>query len=195
MFTGIIEHCGHIEQINKQQDLSTVVVQSDLNTSDIKVGDSISLNGVCLTATKFLRDLISFDIGKETLAVTTLAYLQTGQQVHLEKAMRLSDRLNGHMVQGHVDGIGIVAFKQKTSDCLIFRIDAPKEILKYSIHKGSITINGVSLTINTLGVSCFEVCLIPHTLEKTALGSLSEGMAVNLEADLIGKYIEKLIKG
>lgn len=184
MFTGIIQHTGTLERSG-----SRVSVQSDMDLSDVHMGDSIAINGVCLTTLE--AHALIFDLGPETLAVTTLGQLKNGTQVHLEKAMRLSDRLGGHLVQGHVDGVGKVVSLKTEDSSLHLTFEASPEILKLCIPKGSITIEGVSLTLNQVDSETFSVCLIPHTLEKTILKNLQLGDFVNLENDLIGKYVAR----
>ena len=185
MFTGIIQHTGVFERLG-----SRVSVQSDMDLGDIHAGDSIAVNGVCLTTLE--SHALIFDLGPETLAATTLGQLGANSRVHLEKAMRLSDRLGGHLVQGHVDGVGEVVSIRPEADSLQVIFKASPEILRLCIPKGSITIEGVSLTINQVENQTFSVCLIPHTLEKTLLKNLQPGSLVNLENDLIGKYIYSL---
>ena len=185
MFTGIIQHTGTLERIG-----SRVSVQSNMDLSDVHTGDSIAINGVCLTTLE--AHALVFDLGPETLAVTTLGQLKNNAQVHLEKAMRLSDRLGGHLVQGHVDGVGKVVSRKTEDQSLHITFAASPEILKLCIPKGSITIEGISLTINHVDNQTFSVCLIPHTLEKTVLKNLLPGDRVNLENDLIGKYVAQL---
>lgn len=185
MFTGIIQHTGLFEQTG-----SRVTIQSDMDLSDVHVGDSIAINGVCLT-TLDSHQLI-FDLGPETLSATTLGKLKSGTHVHLEKALRLSDRLGGHLVQGHIDGVGEVISTKFESDSRHITFKASFDILKLCIPKGSIAIDGISLTINRVDNQSFSVCLVPHTLEQTRLKDLKVGSFVNLENDLIGKYVARL---
>lgn len=185
MFTGIIQHTGTLERND-----SRVSVQSDMDLSDVHAGDSIAINGVCLTTLE--AHALVFDLGPETLAVTTLGQLKNSTQVHLEKAMRLSNRLGGHLVQGHVDGVGEVVSLKIEDQSLHITFKASSEILRLCIPKGSITIEGVSLTINHVDSKTFSVCLIPHTLEKTMFKNLKPGDLVNLENDLVGKYVAHL---
>lgn len=187
MFTGIIQDTGIFDRVG-----SRVCIQSDIDLSDIRAGDSIAIHGVCLTTLE--THALVFDLGPETLSVTTLGQLKSGTQVHLEKAMRLSDRLGGHLVQGHVDGIGTVVSIKPEADSLHMTFKASPEILKLCIPKGSITIDGISLTVNQIQHGAFSVCLIPHTLEKTGFKHLDPGDCVNLETDLIGKHIAHLVE-
>jgi riboflavin synthase len=197
MFTGIVKNIGTVQKIAYQGALARLEIESDLDASQLQIGDSIAINGVCLTIVSFTtstRPLLAFDVGPETLQMTTLGSLRPTQNVHVEMAMRLADRLGGHLVQGHTDGIGIVIAKEYEGSALRLRIACGQEIANLCIVKGSIAIDGISLTLNQVSESGFEVCLIPHTLEQTCLGSYQVGDRVNLENDLIGKYVEKLVK-
>ena len=185
MFTGIVQHTGIFARQN-----SCVSIQSEMDLTDVGAGDSIAVNGVCLSTLK--SQTLIFDLGPETLATTTLGQLLSGSKVHLEKAMRLSDRLGGHLVSGHIDGVGEVTKIRPEADSLHVTFKTSPEILKLCIPKGSICIDGISLTINQISPETFTVCLIPHTLEKTNLKSLKLGALVNLENDLIGKYVARL---
>ncbi len=182
MFTGIIQHTGHFERQETR-----VSIQSDMDLSDVAAGDSIAVNGVCLTALN--NSSLEFDLGPETLTKTTLGNLEQGAIVHLEKALRMSDRLGGHFVQGHIDDVGQVAYLERLGDSLEIGFKAPKEIIRLCIPKGSIAVNGVSLTINHIREHLFTVCLVPHTLEKTKLGDLQVGEKVNLENDMLVKTL------
>jgi riboflavin synthase len=193
MFTGIVEDTGTVAEMLHTGLGVRLVVESALDWSDTKLGDSVSVSGVCLTVVKIAGARVSFDLGPETLAVTTLGELKGGARVHLERAVRLSDRLGGHLVSGHVDAIGAVTLAEMRGDSLFLRIHAPPEVMRLCIPKGSITVEGTSLTINAVDADAFEVCLVPHTLAVTRLGQLGIGDRVNLEADLIGKYIERLM--
>lgn len=183
MFTGIIQNMG----ILKRHSSARISVESNMNLSDVHAGDSIAVNGVCLTTLN--NKSLEFDLNPETLKKTTLGELEAGTQVHLEKALRLSDRLGGHFVQGHIDNIGRVLSLTQQDTSLVLKISAPKEILALCIPKGSIAIDGVSLTINQVSKEDFEVCLIPHTLEKTHFKALKSGNLVNLEVDMIAKSV------
>ncbi|MES2504678.1 MAG: riboflavin synthase [Myxococcota bacterium] len=185
MFTGIIQNIG---TFNRQG--GRVSIESTMDLSDVAAGDSVAVNGVCLTTLE--NRCLIFDLGPETLAKTTLGGLINGSSVHLEKAMRLSDRLGGHLVQGHVDGVGEVLSRREIDGSLELVFEATKEITKYCVPKGSVTIEGVSLTLNQVDKQSFGVCLVPHTLEKTVLGALQPGAHVNIENDLIVKTIAHL---
>jgi riboflavin synthase len=193
MFTGLVEDRGTLVSAAPSAAGRRVIVRTKLDLSDTKLGDSIAVDGVCLTVVEQTRDTVAFDVGPETMAVTTLATKAAGAGVHLERAVRLSDRLGGHLVQGHVDGMGRVASRATKGDALFLRIEAPPAVLALCIPKGSIAVEGVSLTINALDDTAFEVCLIPHTLAQTHLGALAQGDPVNLENDLVGKYVQRLL--
>lgn len=191
MFTGIIEAVGQIETIlGSEGDIEASINAEQLGLDDVKEGDSIAVNGVCLTVTHIDGDTFTTDISKETLRVTT--GLNCAGPVNLEKALRANDRLGGHLVSGHVDGIGVVKKFEPVNDCWLLMIEAPHAISKYIARKGSIGVNGVSLTTNTIEKDLFSINLIPHTVEKTTLGLLKAGSQVNLEIDLIARYVERM---
>lgn len=196
MFTGIVEDTGTVESARSSGGVVQLRVSTSLDLADTRLGDSIAVDGVCLTVTALEpgpRSVVTFDVGPESLRVTALSRLAPGSRVHLERALRLGDRLGGHLVQGHVDGVGTVLSRRAHDGTLELRVGAPAEVLGLCIHKGSITIDGVSLTLNALDDEAFEVWLIPHTLERTHLGDKKPGDLVNLENDLIGKYVERLL--
>ncbi len=193
MFTGIIHTLGTTTRVEYRGATARIEIETELDISDVGIGDSIAVNGVCLTVVEFALGPIGrlmFDIGPETVEKTTLASLRPMQMVHLEKALTFSGRIHGHLVQGHVDGTGIVLQKAYEGQALRLRIACERSILKLCVVKGSITMNGVSLTLNQVNESSFEVCLIPLTLEKTLFAKLEVGDRVNLESDLIGKYLQ-----
>jgi riboflavin synthase len=194
LFTGLIADLGEVVAVDRSEDGVRLRVASEL-TSDLEQGDSIAVNGVCLTATVVDGDSFSADVMNETLKLSSLAEVAAGSQVNLELAMRPSDRLGGHMVQGHVDGVGTVA--EVTSDGFSrrVRIAARPELLRYLVYKGSITVDGVSLTVAGLNDRSFTVSLIPETLERTNLGQAEPGFTVNLEVDVLAKYVERLMPG
>ncbi len=193
MFTGLVEDTGTVRELRSTSSGQRLVVETKLDLSDTKLGDSIAVDGVCLTVVVHEGARVSFDVGPETLAVSAFAkHLTVGRRVHLERAVRLMDRLGGHMVAGHVDGIGVVSTRRVEGDTLFLRFQAPKAVLDLCIHKGSIAIDGVSLTLNVVDDDGFEVWLIPPTLGQTHL-DLKPGDSVNLESDLIGKYVQRLI--
>lgn len=191
MFTGIIQSVGAITQATPiGQDIQLVIETHGLDMQDVELGDSIAVNGVCLTVIAFDSHQFQAHVSQETLSVTT--GLDKPQSVNLEKALRLSDRLGGHLVSGHVDGIGEVVDFQQLGDCWKLEIRAPHAIAKYIAVKGSICVNGVSLTVNTIAHDVFSMNLIPHTLEKTMLHQLTIGQRVNLEVDQIARYVERM---
>lgn len=191
MFTGIIQAIGQIQTIDTMREDITLNIQApDLNLSDVKIGDSIAVNGICLTAIALDNTQFQAQVSKETLKVTV--GLDRIQKVNLEKALRLSDRLGGHLVSGHVDGVGVVARFEPVGESWLLAVAAPHEISKYIAQKGSICINGVSLTVNNVAQDQFTVNIIPHTLSHTTLRDLKIGDAVNLEIDQIARYVERM---
>lgn len=191
MFTGIIQAVGQIEDIQSGTgDIAIKINVGSLNISDIKEGDSIAVNGVCLTATHIDKTHFQADVSKETLNITT--GLDKITSINLETALRFNDYLGGHLVSGHVDGVGTVQQFSPVNNCWQLTIEAPHAISKYIARKGSICVNGVSLTVNTIEKDTFSVNIIPHTIEKTTLGSLKPGSHVNLEIDQIARYVERM---
>ncbi len=194
MFTGIIEELGMVLTLKRGSNSSQISIQADKVLEDVKLGDSIAINGVCLTVTSFDRSHFSADMMAETLAKTNLRELGNGHKVNLERAARLGDRMGGHLVQGHVDGVGTLVEAQVVDIARVLRIQAPPEILKYTVAKGSIAIDGISLTVVDVFTDSFTVSIIPHTAAMTTLGFKKPGATVNLEADIIGRYVERLLK-
>lgn len=191
MFTGIIQSVGAITQASPVgQDIKLAIATHQLDMSDVQLGDSIAVNGVCLTVIKLNESQFEAHVSHETLAVTV--GLNKTHQVNLEKALRLSDRLGGHLVSGHVDGVGGVVSFEALGDCWRLIIQAPHAISKYIAVKGSICVNGVSLTVNQVDGDTFSINLIPHTLENTTLKSLAASHQVNLEVDQIARYVERM---
>lgn len=191
MFTGIIQSVGAITQATPVgQDIQLVIATQGLDMHDVQLGESIAVNGVCLTVIAFDHSHFQAHVSQETLSVTV--GLDKPQAVNLEKALRLSDRLGGHLVSGHVDGIGEVVTFEPLGDCWKLEIHAPHAIAKYIAVKGSISVNGVSLTVNAIANDVFSMNLIPHTLEKTMLHQLTVGQRVNLEVDQIARYVERM---
>ena len=196
MFTGIIQSIGRIESLTPRGDsVRLAIFAKDFDTSDVALGDSIATSGPCLTAVALGPGRFEADVSPETLARTTLGSKRSGDRVNLEKALRLSDRLGGHLVSGHVDGVGSVLSRGERDGYVQFRLSAPAELSRYIAHKGSIAVEGVSLTVNTVKDHEFELMLIPHTLERTTLGELVAGSKVNLEIDLVARYLERLHGG
>lgn len=194
IFTGIVEELGNVQRLNKGSHSYSLEVKAQRVLEDVKLGDSIAVNGVCLTVNQYSREYFTADVMPETVAKTTLQYLRQGMPVNLERALRLGDRMGGHLVQGHVDGVGSIIKKEKQDIAIVFTIKAPAAIIKYSVPKGSIAIDGISLTLIDVATESFTVSLIPHTTQKTTLGLKQPGDLVNLESDIIGRYVEKLMK-
>ncbi|MDD4239166.1 MAG: riboflavin synthase [Desulfotomaculaceae bacterium] len=192
MFTGIIEEIGALRSIKRGADSAQLVIEAERVLQDSQVGDSIAVNGVCLTATRFDNHQFTADVMAETLAKTNLGLLHSGDKVNLERALRLGDRLGGHLVSGHIDGVGTITRQERHDIATLFTVSAPREIMCYLIKKGSVAIDGTSLTVVDLTTEHFRVSLIPHTTHATVLGLKRVGDTVNLEADIIGKYVEKL---
>lgn len=196
MFTGIIEATGVIRRMQSHNgDMRLEIRTGKLDLSDVAKGDSIAVNGVCLTAVELPGDGFSADVSNETLSLTTLGNLQAGSPVNLEKALTLSKRLGGHLVSGHVDGIGTVIERYGDARSERFVIEAPAVLARYIAHKGSICIDGTSLTVNKVDGARFELNIVPHTLQETIMGTYAAGSEVNLEVDLIARYLERLLLG
>jgi riboflavin synthase len=199
VFTGIVEELGEVIGIDRGGDSARLTVRGSLVTGDAARGDSIAINGVCLTVTGTDGGAFSADVMGETLDRSSLGSLRTGAVVNLERPMRADGRLGGHIVQGHVDGTGTVLARRPASDWETVRISIPAELARYVVHKGSVAVDGISLTISGLGDNAdgtwFEVSLIPETLARTTLGRKQPGEVVNLEVDLIAKYVERLLAG
>lgn len=193
MFTGIIEEKGSIRSIEFEGDNARIVVAAMLVTEGTTSGDSISVNGVCLTALDITRDSFAADVSRETLDRSTLGSLAAGSSVNLERAVTPMSRLGGHIVQGHVDGRGTFISATPDGDFWTVRIGFPPEFAKYLVYKGSVAVEGISLTVASLGDDHFDIAVIPKTWELTNLSSLNPGDAVNLEADVIAKYVERML--
>ncbi len=189
MFTGLISDIGTIKSITKTVDGQSFQIKTSYDVSSLDLGESIAVDGVCLTAVKFEKDSFWVDASLETISCTTVSSFIIGSKVHLERAMQLSGRLGGHLVLGHVDGVGELREKYSEGNAVIFKFRAPDSITKYLLDKGSVGINGVSLTVNSTDDDGFSVAIIPHTQEKTNFTNYQAGDKVNLEADIIGKYV------
>ena len=193
MFTGIVEAVGEIKQVRSVEGgLSLSIAPGMLNLEDVETGDSIAVNGVCLTVTSVANDMFSVDVSRETLDCTE-GLDKPGGQVNLERALLLSDRLDGHLVSGHVDASGEVIKLEPAGESYTLVINAPDALLKYIARKGSICVNGVSLTVNRVAGNELEINLIPHTLAVTTLKNLKMGAKVNLEVDMLARYVERLM--
>ena len=189
MFTGIVEEVGVVAKISD----NGMTVLATKVTEDLKLGDSIAVNGTCLTAVSFDRTEFSVDLSPETMRRTSLGRLSVGGPVNLERALLASDRMGGHIVQGHVDGTGRVMSTKRDRDSTIFRIRVPKRLNRYIVEKGFVAVDGISLTVVKRGASSFTLAVIPYTVANTNLAALSVGDRVNLEADILAKYVESLL--
>jgi riboflavin synthase len=192
VFTGLVQSLGDVERLDRSADGVRIRVRTELG-SELSEGDSIAVNGVCLTATDVAADAFAADVVNETLARSSLSELAEGRAVNLELPLRAADRLGGHFVQGHVDGVGSVVGVTPDGFGARVRIAAPPALMRYIVQKGSITVDGISLTVAALDAESFTVALIPETLERTTLGRARAGTVVNLEVDVLAKYVEKLI--
>ena len=189
MFTGIVEEVGIVAAISD----NAMTVRASKVLEDVKLGDSIAVNGTCLTAVSFTKSEFSVDLSPETMRRTSLGQLSEGSPVNLERALLASDRMGGHIVQGHVDGTGRIMSTKTDGDSIIFRVRVPKRLNRYIVEKGFVAVDGISLTVVKRGASSFTLAVIPYTLNNTNLASLSVGDRVNLEADILAKYVESLL--
>ena len=195
MFTGIVEGKGEIREISRRGRGFVLSVSAPFDLSGDKIGDSIAVNGICLTATDIKGKVFYADVSEETLSRTGLAQISRGSDVNLERALKVGDRFGGHIVTGHIDGTGRIIKKEKRGESTYLLISAKEDILRLIVEKGSVAIDGISLTVNSVEKDNFSLNIIPHTLEVTTLGNIHAGDEVNIETDIIGKYIEKLTKG
>lgn len=201
MFTGIIEAMGKVAALEQQGgDVRLSITSDSLDMTDVQLGDSIATSGVCLTVVDFLYEQEKAngyiaDVSIETLSLTTVGQWQVGQRVNLEKALTPNTRLGGHLVSGHVDGIGKVLSKHQDARAWRYTLQAPNTLAKYIAHKGSITVDGTSLTVNAVNGNEFELAIVPHTIDMTIIGDYEAGTPVNLEVDLIARYLERLLLG
>jgi len=196
MFTGLVEDMGTVARADRRSNALVLAVRpSAFAVSELAIGDSVCHDGACLTVTETTRDTFAVLAGLETLERTTLGALRVGSKVNLERSLKVGDRLGGHWVTGHVDGTGELAARRDLGSNLVFVVRAAPTLLKYIVEKGSIAINGVSLTVNAVDAETFSVAIIPHTRDMTTLGALSIGDRVNLETDILAKHVEKLLGG
>lgn len=196
MFTGIIEAVGQIHSMQPRGgDVRLYVKTGKLSLDDVKLGDSIAVNGVCLTAVELPGDGFWADVSQETIRRTALSRLKEGSKVNLEQALTPSTRLGGHLVSGHVDGVGKVLSMNEEARSWHFRIEAPDNLARYIAEKGSITVDGTSLTVNSVDGAVFDLNIVPHTMQETVMGEYQLGSPVNLEVDLIARYLERLLLG
>jgi riboflavin synthase len=195
MFTGIIEGLGTIGAIRPTGQGKRLTIEADYVLDQTKIGDSVAVNGACLTVVKISGARFEVDLSPETLATSTFDKAKQGDRLNLERAMRLSDRIDGHLVLGHVDGIGIIENQEKLGNAVGVTVGVPEALSRYMIHKGSVAIDGISLTINALTPKSFTVSIIPHTAQLTTIGVKQKGAPVNIETDMIGKYVERFLRG
>lgn len=194
MFTGIVEEVGTIRAVNRGRNSSVLSIGADLILSDLKIGDSVAVNGVCLTATTKDSGGFTADVMHETLNRSSLGRLTAGSPVNLERAMTAEGRFGGHIVSGHIDGTGTITAIRRDDNALWYTVEAAPALLRYVVEKGSITIDGISLTVAAVGETWLSISAIPHTAAVTILGGKRVGDTVNLETDIIGKYVEKLLR-
>ena len=194
MFTGIVEAVGTIRSMEKRQgDMRLGIQTGKLNLSDVQLGDSIATNGICLTVVELPGDGYVADVSLETLGLSTLGKLSVGSRVNLEKALTATTRLGGHLVSGHVDGIGRIVSVEPAARSTVYWVEAPMELAKYIAHKGSVTVDGISLTVNAVDGARFSLNIVPHTQQETIIGGWKAGSEVNLEVDVIARYLERLL--
>jgi riboflavin synthase len=193
MFTGLVREVGEVVSVEQARGGIRIAVRSPITAADAALGDSVAISGVCLTVVEAPDGVVIFDAVPETLARTTLEQLRPGARVNVEPALRAGEPLGGHYVQGHVDGVGTVRSVEPEGDGTRVWFGAPTEILRYAVEKGSIAVEGTSLTVAALGGDAFAVALVPHTLRATTLGQLEAGDGVNLEVDVLAKYVERLL--
>ncbi|TLY28442.1 MAG: riboflavin synthase [Nitrospirae bacterium] len=194
MFTGIVEEMGVVKALEHNPKGTRLTILASTILDDLAVGASVSIDGACLTVVALNDQEFSVDVSPETLSATTLGKLAAGGPVNLERALRINERIGGHLVAGHVEGVGSIRDRRQEGNAILLTIEAPKEVLRYCVSKGSITVDGISLTINEVSERSFTVAIIPHTAKVTALGLKHPGDPVNLESDLIGKYVERLLQ-
>jgi riboflavin synthase len=196
VFTGIIQAVGEIAaQDQRGGDIRLRVRTGRLPLDDVEIGDSIAVNGVCLTAVELNADGFAADVSRETLSLTSLGQLSVGSRCNLEKALTLASHLGGHLVSGHVDGLATVVERHDDARSVRFTLEAPADLARYIAHKGSITVDGTSLTVNAVHGNRFELNIVPHTLQETIMGDYAAGRRVNLEVDLVARYLERLLLG
>jgi riboflavin synthase len=193
MFTGIVATTGKVSAIDRQDGQARFVIDTgDLDLSGLQLGDSVAVNGVCLTAVEIIAAGFSADLSRETLDLTTLGEMEAGTRVNLERALTIGDALGGHMVAGHVDGVGVVQSLEPDAGSIRLRIVAPERLARYIAPKGSVCVDGISLTVNAVDGAEFDLMIVPHTQERTVISSYEPGTRVNLEADIIARYLERL---
>lgn len=194
MFTGIIEGLGTVKSLTRTAGGRRMGIQPDFPMDQVKMGDSIAVSGTCLTIVDFQNNILGVDVAPETLSKTTLGQAKVGYRVNLEQALRFGDRLGGHLVSGHVDGVGVVNAKRPVANAILFTFGVPEALSRCIVRKGSIAVDGISLTVNTCNRISFEVSIIPHTAKITTMGFKKVGDPVNIETDMIGKYVERFTR-
>ncbi|MEW6409449.1 MAG: riboflavin synthase [Nitrospirota bacterium] len=194
MFTGIIEELGRVKTIEQDLQSARIIISAKKIISGLKPGDSVSVNGVCLTVVAHRRKEFEVDVSYETIRVTNIGKLKIGEAVNIERAMQLSDRLGGHIVTGHIDGTGSISEKMILGNCTFYTIKTDEDLLRYIVKKGSVAVDGISLTIADIVSGGFKVCIIPYTERMTTMGLRKIGDTVNIETDIISKYVENLLK-
>ncbi len=193
MFTGIVLEMGTVSSVEARGTVTRLGIRSEEVVRDAGIGDSIAVNGVCLTVTSIEHGVMHFDLSAETLRASNIGSLRRGERVNLEPALRPSDRLGGHFVTGHIDGVGRIRGKNRRGETIEIEIEAPGEVLQYVVKKGSIAIDGISLTVVDVSAGAFKVVIIPHTERVTTIGMKGAGDTVNLEADILGKYVARFL--
>ena len=189
MFTGIVEEIGTVKSVQSK----VITIEANKIFDDLHLGDSVAVNGTCLTVSSFDNKIFNADVTQETLNRTNLGSLKNGSKVNLERAMTLSGRFGGHIVSGHIDGVGSIKSMKKDDNAIILTIEVSKHLMKYIVEKGSVAVDGISLTVASLTDNTFSIAVIPHTLKETVLYYKKEGDKVNIENDVIGKYVERLL--
>ncbi len=195
MFTGLIQSVGKVHSLKRQGDSAQLQISNHFSDADLQLGESIAVNGACLTVTAWTRSNFTVDISPETMNCTTLGALQANQRVNLERALSLADRLGGHLVSGHIDCVATVSRRYQEQNSIRFEFAVPSEVMRYLVEKGSVAVDGISLTVNKVEQNMFSVAVIPHSLEMTTLSNCREGSQVNIETDLLGRYVERLLQG
>ena len=195
MFTGLVEDVGTVASVRPEGNGHSLVIRTAIDTAGITLGASVAVDGVCLTATATTKDTFTAVAGRETVERSTLRHLRAGRKVHLEQALRVGDRLGGHLVQGHVDGVGQVLRSTSERESHVLWVELPREIERYVAAKGSICLDGVSLTVNQLDGLSARVNVVPHTAKSTRLGGLRAGDFLNIEVDILAKYVERMLEG
>jgi len=194
MFTGIVEGLGTVKSVTHAAGGMRMGIEADFPMNNVTLGDSIAVSGICLTVVNFRNNILGVDVAPETLSRTTLGQAKAGDRVNLEQALCFGDRLGGHLLSGHIDGIGVVQAKRPRANATLFVFGVPETLSHYMIEKGSVAVDGISLTVNICNQTSFEVSIIPHTAQVTTIGLKGVGDLVNIETDMIGKYVERFTR-